>query len=1009
MSTQVTNESDIEVKKIKSIQFGIYSPETIIKLAVCEIVSPKLQTGLGELYDPRMGSIESDKPCQTCNLKMQCQGHFGYIKLNHPVLHPLYYKLICNYLKIFCHNCSKLIISQQQLEISGLTKYNTYKRFEKLVKKLDDKYEICHNCSVQQSKIKLQRDFTIVKEHKENKKTNKSNSIEMDVEMIKNIFDKISDEDMRLICIDPTKTHPKNLIITVFPVIPTCCRPPVFNIGTGGTGDDDLSTQLAEIIKANDNLKLEKKEDKKRVSKKDEFSREKLIEILNNKIAGYYDNSKVKNKGYQAASNRVINDIKSRISGKDGRIRGTMTGKRVDFSARTVIGAAPHLKMNQVCISKYVASTLTFPEIVTIHNIQKLTQIVNEGKANTVIRNNAGKTRYAIKYASIKSRQTELQEGDIVITGEEELKEDKNGNVLFPDEIKEYLKNPNKILEIKNGKFQNLYKIKTINNEIILKETDKVVRNNKFIPFTVNKKKNIVLELGDVVERHLRNGDWVIFNRQPTLHRGSMLGMEVVVHPGSAKTFSFSPSTCKIFNADFDGDEMNIHAPQSYEAIAEVKEICNAVYNIMSVKDSKPIIAPVQDSLIGAYLMTSGPTKYEIELSKLLQEEKKDFKEIQRVITLLRCRFFDLSMYGERYVSYKQTEPLFTSEKAKDIEYVFKKFNSVHSIYSGQALFSLLLPRDFYYECKNDINEEEPVVKIYKGVMYAGTLDKKIVGASTSSIIQVLFKNYSPQHAANFIDNIQFISNNYNARCGFSVGIQDCLLEKEETTVMIQDEIKKCYENAKGIEETTFDPYLRETRLIGKLSQAANIGAVIAKKAMRKKNNLLVSVISGAKGELFNIMQVTGALGQQFVDNERVKPTINNSTRTLSHYPLVSTEMTKEREYESRGFIPTSFIIGLSPYEAFFHAISGRTGILGTALGTAVTGYAQRRLIKILENNQVCMDKTIRNPDGQIISFVYGDNGCDPALLVKVNNQSQDMNIEQLVTQLNFQFEEGQL
>ena len=1013
MSRDIT-EDEIELKKIKSIQFGIYSPEVIRKMAVTRITSPKLSYGPGELYDPYMGSLDNNEPCKTCKLKMQCQGHFGYIELNYPVLHPLYYKTICNYLKIFCHNCSRLVISEKSIRLKGLSKYQNHRRFDKIVKHIESESIDCHHCKMQKCKIKLLRDMRIQKEFREGTSTK---SLDMNVKMIKSIFDKIPDEDMRLLCIDPDKMHPKNLIFTVFPVIPTCCRPPVFNIGTGGIGDDDLSTQLAEIVKANDNLDPNRQRDQKARTKKDEMSEEKLIEILNNKIAGYYDNTKVKNKGYQGMSNRSINDIKSRISGKDGRIRGTMTGKRVDYSARTVIGAAPHLKMNQVCISKHVATTLTFPEIVTPYNIKKLTDIVNEGKANTIIRQVGSETkRYATKYATVKSRQTELLEGDIIVRGEEELKEDEKGNVILPQELKDNILKTISVVTIENGKFKNQYIIKTLNNEIFLKENDRVIRDGKFIPVTINQKKTIELQIGNVVERHLRDGDWVIFNRQPTLHRGSMLGMEVVVHHGSAKTFSFSPSTCKIFNADFDGDEMNIHAVQSYEALAEVREICNAIYNIMSIKDSKPIISPVQDSLIGMFVMTNGKTHGEREidfLTKKLNETKDEgerkeiLKEINQNVVSLRARFFDLSLYGQRYISYNKYEPLFTKEKGEDIMHVFKKFNSKHTIYSGHALFSLLLPRDFYYECTNEANDDEPTVKIYKGVMYAGTLDKKIIGASATSIIQALYKNYSPQHAANFIDNIQFISNNYNARCAFSVGIEDCLIESKETNDLIQEEIRKCYENAKGIEETTFDADIREMRVIGKLSQATNIGAVIARKAMRKNNNMFISVKSGAKGELFNIMQVTGALGQQFVYNSRIKPVINNSTRVMAHYPFSG--MTKEREYESQGFVPTCFIYGLSPQEAFLHSISGRVGIINTSANTSVTGYAQRRLVKILENNQVDMDKVIRNPDGQIISFHYGDDGYDPALLVKADGAQQDMNIELLVNELNCKYIEGQL
>ena len=360
---------------------------------------------------------------------------------------------------------------------------------------------------------------------------------------------------------------------------------------------------------------------------------------------------------------------------------------------------------------------------------------------------------------------------------------------------------------------------------------------------------------------------------------------------------------------------------QTYEAIAETKMLCNANNNIISIQDSKPIIRPVQDSLIGAYLLTRYKSDYELE----------DGNELK-----LKMLFFDMTLVGSRYVKGKFI-PLYNQEKMDDIQRVFKKFNVDKSIYGGHALISLIFPSDFFYEKKNEINPDEPIVKIYNGVLYSGTLDKSVVGSSNGSIIHVLHKEYCSETAVNFINNIQFIANNWLARRGFYVGLEDCMFGSSKIVDLINEKIDKCFENAKGIEETTQDPKIREARILDKLSEASNIGAYISKKAMSSDNNFLISVQSGAKGEIFNITQLVCALGQQYIEGDRIPCSLSNNTRTLPHYPTEQNDSIRER-YKCVGFVCSSFMKGLDPDEAYLHAMGGRIGIIGTALKTAVTG-----------------------------------------------------------------------
>lgn len=543
----MTTENN-EVRSITKVVFGMLSPTVIEKMSACEITSYATKEEYGCLYDPRFGFSPTTptKACVTCGLKKECQGHFGFIKLNYPILHPLHYKIIITYLKIFCKHCYKLLITKDYMNIHGLNKYKGKKKFAKIVKMIKDVDMTCPHdgCRARQYKIKTGKDLTIIKEIKQ-KQTNTVITDEIDSKEIQTIFNMISEEDLISIGINPENVHPKNFILTNFPVIPTCCRPPVFYNGT--SGDDDLTLALSDIIKKNDALLKEDSEKKKKL-----FI-EKVIE-LKNKIAIFYDNSKVK-----TSNSEKYTDMKDRLNGKEGRLRGSLNGKRVDFSARTVIGSGVELCMNQVEIPIFVSKILTFPEPVNQYNIVKLNKLVNKCCASSVYRCKEKDTM--IPEYGLNVSATKLENFDVIIRGSYELEFDEKENVILPfnfNYLESELSEKHNLSETTKGLKDTRFLIETPKWSNILQKNDVVIRNNKVLtPIRYAGKRSMTLKIGDVVHRHLQNGDYVLFNRQPTLHRGGMLGMEVVISKNEAgKTFRFSPATTKIFNADYDGDEI---------------------------------------------------------------------------------------------------------------------------------------------------------------------------------------------------------------------------------------------------------------------------------------------------------------------------------------------------------------------------------------------------------------------------------------------------------------------
>lgn len=419
---------------------------------------------------------------------------------------------------------------------------------------------------------------------------------------------------------------------------------------------------------------------------------------------------------------------------------------------------------------------------------------------------------------------------------------------------------------------------------------------------------------------------------------------------------------------------MNIHIPQSIEAQTELRLISASKNFIISPQSSKPNFCIVQDSLLSAYKMTKG-----------IQTVRKD-------------QFFDISLKLELPIS----EIL---KKIQHIRKIFHEKGKKAQSFHGKGLISLILPNDLFYEKKNNADPNEPVLKIYKGVLYEGTLDKNTLGAVTNSLIHVIYKEYGPDITGQFIDGVQFISNSWLLLEGFSIGIGDCLVQGEDKTQEINNVIQKCFMEAEGIKTTTSHAGIREVRVNAALNKAKDVGLKIAKDSLDKNNNFLSTVISGSKGDFFNIAQITGLLGQQNLMGHRINPTLNNGKRTLVHYPF--SDLSAEMEYESRGFIDSSFIKGLNPRQFYFHSMSGREGTCDTAMNTSTSGYIQRKIIKLTEDIKIQYDGTCRDAVGSIYQLSYGDDGINPSCTLKVDNNQEICNISSIVNKLNIKHEDN--
>ena len=902
-----------DIKQIDALHFGIMSSADIEKNSVVEVNSAKISSDNMDhtVYDPRMGSMEMNITCPTCGQNSkECPGHFGHIPLSVPIVHPLLYKFVLALLRVFCHKCSRFLITEEMVKLHGFMKHTRNIRFQKILKFIE-KSKTCVHCLAQQPKITFSPTETcFLMCHKDTK----DQKLEITADEIYKKFDNVLDSEVELLGFNPSRMHPRNLIIWNLPVLPPIDRPYV--VAAEMTCDDDITIQYGEIIKINAHLANPKTPHNKR---------QKYFQSLKFRIKCLFDNSQNKAKH---TNGRPFKGYKKRIAGKEGQVRCNLMGKRVEQAARTVIGPDPTLKFGQIGIPIEVAQTLTVAENINVYNMEKMQALVDNDKVNAVLR---GKSRIRMKYAT-RNPGTKLEIGD-------QIKRTKS-----------------------NGEEETITLVQV---SFLLKEGDEIFRKGVQIKTILPKKKKFVLQIGDKIERQLMNGDIVLLNRQPTLHKGSMIAHEVVILPG--KTFRFNLSITSSFNADFDGDEMNIHVPQDPRARAELRELSHAKKILVSAQSSKANVKIVQDSLLGNFLMTRSADT-----------------------PIPREQFWNICAKGSGWTTD------FILKKLRHIKRVLARLGNPRSLYSGRSLFSMLLPDDFIYKKRNNASTQEPIVEIVEGVLIKGAISKADLGGGHSSMLRLVIKEYPVDVATAFIDNLQFIPNAWLVYRGFSVGIKDCIASEEKE---IQAAISKCFIEATMAEKTTSNPLIKEAKINEALSKARDIGMKLAKDALADDNNFISTVTSGSKGDYFNIAQIAGLLGQQNFSGGRIKPALNKGRRSIPHYNFG--KLNQETEYESKGFVKNSFMHGLSPEETWFHAITGREGVTDTSMKTSRTGYIQRKLIKSGEDHQVQYDHSVRTSDGSVIQFVYGGDGLDGSETIVMKGKPAICNMSRIVDKYN--------
>ncbi|KAM7540246.1 hypothetical protein Aperf_G00000031103 [Anoplocephala perfoliata] len=876
---------------VKYLQFGILSPDEIKQMSVAQdggIKYAETMDGdkpkLGGLMDPRQGCVDRTSICQTCSgNSTTCPGHFAHVELAKPVFHVGFLKKTLKILRCVCFYCSRILVdtqSQRIIDIQRKTRNDPRRRLNVMYDECkartacpspeeanNDEQEIKLDSKVsrtgcgrfqpkfRRSGLELTAEWKVVNEVSQEKKIN------LTAERVLEVFKRISDEDCIALGLNPQYARPDWMICSVLPVPPLAVRPAIVMFGAA-RNQDDLTHKLADIIKANNQLRRDEQNGAAAHILSDD------LRILQYHCATLIDNDIPGLPKAIQKSGRPLKSIKQRLKGKSGRIRGNLMGKRVDFSARTVITADPNLALDQVGVPRSIAQNLTFPERVTQANIDYLQQLVNNG-------------------------------------------------TMYP-----------------GAKF------------IIRDNGDRI--DLRYHPHV----SDLTLQVGYIVERHMLNDDYIVFNRQPTLHKMSMMCHRVRVLPWS--TFRLNLSVTTPYNADFDGDEMNLHLPQSVETKAEVSQLALVQRLVITPQANKPVMSIVQDTLTAAYKMT------------------------QRDVFIDRADMMNLLMYL----------PTWNGRLPKPAIYKPQR------LWTGKQLFSLIIPRHInclrthstHPESEDSgkfkwISPGDTKVLIDDGDLVAGMLCKKTLGAASGSLIHLVALENDYETVGMFFNNIQTVINNWLLIEGHTIGIADTLYDQEtrkkigDTITTAKDSVFDIIDQAHNYDfQPTPGNTMRQTfeNNVNKiLNEARDMTGTCAQKSLSKYNNFNTMVVSGAKGSRINISQVIACVGQQNVEGKRIPFGFRH--RTLPHF------IQDDYGPESRGFVENSYLAGLTPTEFFFHAMGGREGLIDTAVKTAETGYIQRRLMKAMESVMVKYDGTVRNQINQLIQLRYGEDGLDAA------------------------------
>jgi DNA-directed RNA polymerase beta' subunit len=874
-----------DIKNISRVDFTLYTNKDVklysaVRNDPLGITVPEsydnYEPKKGGLVDLRLGTCDIYLPCSTCGLNSEeCPGHFGHTELAEPAFHYGFLGHVKNLLQTICLRCSNILVEKDDKLVKRVASKDLKHRFME-IKNITKGVKYCYTCGAPVPVVK--------KEIKE-----KAATVKIILEREMGV---VPEDQVDKVEVDPKKKlreylSPRDVYNILKNVSDTDAHLLGFNTKYSRPEDLILTRFPIPPVVIRPTARI------------DFMSSSTMEDSLTLFIAGIISNN-----------NRVRKQLE----------KEAMEGDQSTY------------KQDVATLVQYNIATYFDNETITLPR----SEFKTGGKPLKSIKDRISSKTGRVR-GNLMGKRVDFS-GRTVITSDPNIDIDQVGvplkiamELTFPEEV-----TPTNIKYltalVKNGrdKYPGAnYVIRTvmINGEKVAQKIDLKYR-----------KKDIKLKYGDVVERHMLNDDYVLFNRQPSLHKPSMMGHKAhILNRDDVNTFRVNVSVTAPYNADFDGDEMNIFLAQSIQSRNELARICNSKFQIIHAKDSKPIIGCKQDAVSGAYMMSV--------LNDKMDEELKN----QLIATTSAIH------------NYK-------SDNKDD----------------GLSLFSKIIPEGINSTKFKDDGSIDFQIK--NGNLIKGVLDKSQLSTAKNSIIHFIWDKYGADLAQKFIDDTQRIVLQYLMYHGQTIGFGDTIINDKARdnilNILKQNDLKirsqiTQYEN----DVDKLSKNIIEELILAELSSIGpNISSLVYKE-LDNNNFLYVLVNSGAKGNKTNIQQMMGCLGQQVVEGKRIQPKLNN--RTLPYFHQF------DDTPDARGFCKNNFLTGLESYEMFFHTMGGREGLIDTAI-KSVTWETE---IIVLENDKpkkIEIGKWIDTILEENVNLVehYKDRDMELLELGKINNKS---------------------
>lgn len=977
------------------------------------------------IYDPRLGSSHYNKTCgnSSCGKTTECIGHPGVIKLTTKYYYPQFIGDIVKVLISVCNSCSKPLITQTQIEANNISSYVGKKRLHAVAKFVSSSTALpcptVHRVSLNYT-CKANTDFdteatkkTLIVKRKVATKTsgsgNSSATSTMNSQEVWNILNAIDDEDAKLLGFE--NSHPRDMLFNKLTVIPPCAR-----AGTHVKGvyeNNPIDALYNDVLKKNRELQdiLNTQMKQERIS----FNPDSVYKIKSgadgievvitqtvnetNKNHEYIWPDDIRN--HINNINETINALKTifdedtnyvKVLVRDlikyqnviEKLQQTLLefGLRPDYGLqlsndKVYVQIVQYLTLVQNIIATEIdkfniSESRQSSQVSFIHDIQELIRriMVDVDQKPT---SRGGRNIKVIKslLATLKGKRGLFRfyllgkrvgsSARTVIVNEPNVR---LGHTIIPAIFAPNLHIPEGVTNFNQHEIDNLWNAGRITH---VKLRRKGNRFQLVTPAMIEH--GIRPKIGDMIWRWGQDGDVAILNRQPTLHKQGFMGHVIKFAP--VKNIGLNIAETQAYNADFDGDEMNIHMPQDPTSRLEVGMISTVINCIIAEQDSDPIVGPVFDAP-GAMMMMTMP-------------------RIQKTSS-------GLTFLGPQIISPEKYQYYISGLHNNDSHIYLSERLELHGMsrYSGPSVFSRTLPYDFSY-VKGD-------VRIQDGLLLSGKLTKSVVGPKRGGIVGVLAQDpkYGKERAAVFIDDITYLTQVWNIDYGMTMNAADCFPDDPEFKSAIKEVHLRTLEKSRIIMERQANSQSKIERenlnrdLTSAMDAKGQLSDVIDT-YLSSEHAFRMASESGSKGTTHNLIaSVTGGrvirLGGKFYQG--------SDTERIPYHPLNASEL---YDPQYRGLVLNSLSSGSTRASEFYIAQAGREGMAHTALTTQDTGAMNRDTHHFTENFRVDNYGAVTDiQNDMVITLIYGNDGLNPKHLVPMNIKKVNRNSSEMLSPIDF-------